>query len=311
MTPTLGVTGAAGFIGINFVKMALSSGYRVVAFDSFTYASNRQALEDTGIGDVLSGDLRNPADVSDFVASVDVVVNFAAETHNDNSLKNPDIFFQTNVMGTLNLAQEIAKAKKRLHHVSTDEVFGDLGLDEDRKFNESSPYNPSSPYSSSKAASDHLVRAWIRSFGLRATISNCSNNFGPYQHQEKFIPSVITAVKTNRKPQIYGDGANVRDWIHVDDHNSGILTILEKGTLGETYLLGANCEISNLELVALILEIMGKPRDFFELVEDRPGHDERYAIDASKAISELGWSPSMTNFKESLSNTIDWYIKNA
>lgn len=305
----LGVTGGAGFIGLNFVKLALELGYEVIVFDSFTYASNKEELLRLQPTRIHEGDLRDRSEVKQFVDSVDLVVHFAAETHNDNSLSDPELFYEVNVMGTLNLVQAIRSSSKRLHHVSTDEVFGDLELEGNDKFTESSPYRPSSPYSSSKASSDHMVRSWVRSFGLSATISNCSNNFGPYQHSEKFIPSVIQSCMSGKKPRIYGDGSNVRDWIHVIDHVHGIMSIIENGEVGETYLLGANCQRSNMQILAIVLEHLGLPSDFYELVEDRPGHDRRYAIDATKSIIELGWEPSPTPFEAKLSETIDWYLR--
>jgi dTDP-glucose 4,6-dehydratase len=195
----------------------------------------------------------------------------------------------------------------RLHHVSTDEVYGDLGLDDDHRFTEQTPYNPSSPYSATKAASDLLVRAWVRSYGLHATISNCSNNFGPYQHVEKFIPRQITNILTGRRPKLYGMGANIRDWIHVDDHNEAVRRILEAGAPGRTYLIGADCEISNLVVLQEILTSMGRDQDDFDHVPDRAGHDLRYAIDPSALRDELGWKPGHPDFREALRTTIDWY----
>jgi dTDP-glucose 4,6-dehydratase len=195
----------------------------------------------------------------------------------------------------------------RLHHISTDEVFGDLALDDPARFTEATPVNPSSPYSATKASSDLLVRAWIRSFGIDATLSNCSNNYGPYQHVEKFIPRQITNVLLGIKPELYGQGSNVRDWIHVDDHNDAVTAIIEKGRSGETYLIGADCEQDNREIVGLILALMGKPADWFELVDDRPGHDVRYAIDASKLRAETGWTPIYRDIRAGLAQTIEWY----
>jgi dTDP-glucose 4,6-dehydratase len=197
----------------------------------------------------------------------------------------------------------------RFHHISTDEVFGDLPLDGIEKFTPVTPYNPSSPYSSTKAASDLLVRAWVRSFGLRATISNCSNNYGPNQHEEKFIPRTILLAASGIKPKVYGNGANVRDWIHVDDHNDGVWAVIEKGRLGETYLLGANGERTNLQVVRAILKELSLPEDFIEFVGDRPGHDLRYAIDASKAREELGWEPKYKSFEEGLKPVVAHYAE--
>ncbi|MFL6025975.1 MAG: dTDP-glucose 4,6-dehydratase, partial [Friedmanniella sp.] len=195
----------------------------------------------------------------------------------------------------------------RYHHISTDEVYGDLDLDDPQRFTELTPYNPSSPYSSTKAGSDLLVRAWVRSFGVRATISNCSNNYGPYQHVEKFIPRQITNVLDGHRPKLYGTGENVRDWIHVDDHSAAVLRIIEEAEIGETYLIGADGERSNKEVVETILELLGQPRDAYDHVNDRPGHDLRYAIDSAKLRTDLGWTPSFSNFQAGLAATIDWY----
>ncbi|MEX0919664.1 MAG: dTDP-glucose 4,6-dehydratase, partial [Candidatus Saccharimonadales bacterium] len=237
------------------------------------------------------------------------VVHFAAESHNDNSLQNPLPFIQTNILGTFNILEAVRKYGKRLHHISTDEVYGDLELDDPHKFTANTAYNPSSPYSASKASSDHLVRAWVRSFDIHATISNCSNNYGPYQHVEKFIPRQITEILEGRKPKLYGKGENVRDWIHVDDHNSAVHTIIAKGKSGETYLIGADGEKNNQQVIEMILELMGKDSSDYEHVKDRPGHDMRYAIDASKLQSELGWQPKH-DFKSGLEETIKWYEQN-
>ena len=239
------------------------------------------------------------------------MVHFAAESHNDNSLNDPQPFINTNLIGSYNLIQAARKFDKRYHHISTDEVYGDLPLDRpDLKFTEDSPYKPSSPYSSTKASSDLLVRAWVRSFGLKATISNCSNNYGPRQHVEKLIPRQITEILEGRRPKVYGTGEQVRDWIHVDDHNSAVLTIIEKGKIGETYLIGANGEKSNLNVIKTILRMMGRDENDFEHVNDRPGHDQRYAIDSTKLRTTLGWAPEFTNFEDGLQATIDWYKAN-
>jgi dTDP-glucose 4,6-dehydratase len=242
------------------------------------------------------------------MTNTDVLVHFAAESHNDNSLKSPRPFIETNVLGTFELIQACVKNDVRMHHVSTDEVFGDLALDGTDKFTRDTPYNPSSPYSASKASSDHLVRAWVRSFGLKATISNCSNNFGPYQHEEKLIPRMIGLISAGLRPQLYGNGANVRDWIHVDDHNDGVWAVIEKGVIGQTYLLGADNQRSNLQVVRALLRIMGHPEDSTEFIVDRPGHDLRYAIDASATENELGWRPTRGNFEERLVDTVNHYL---
>jgi dTDP-glucose 4,6-dehydratase len=303
-----------GFIGSNFVRRSLATrtGLSITVLDALTYAgrlSNLEGLE--GQYKFVHGDIRDAELVNHLVSECDLVVHFAAESHNDNSLHSPESFITTNINGTYNLIQAAVKHDVRFHHVSTDEVFGDLALDDPAKFNEQTPYNPSSPYSASKAASDHLVRAWVRSFGLRATITNCSNNFGPYQHEEKFIPRTILLAASGIKPKVYGKGENVRDWISVDDHNDGVWAAIDKGKIGETYLLGANNERNNLQVVAAILAALNLSADFFELVSDRPGHDLRYAIDAAKARTELGWAPAEGNFEAQIVEVIDFYRSRA
>jgi len=238
------------------------------------------------------------------------VVHYAAESHNDNSLSDPGPFIRTNLVGTFTLLEAARKHDVRFHHVSTDEVYGDLELDDPKRFTEETPYQPSSPYSASKAGSDHLVRAWVRSFGVRATISNCSNNYGPWQHVEKFIPRQITEVIEGRRPRVYGDGLNVRDWIHTEDHSSAVLTILAKGRVGETYLIGADGEKSNVEVVKAILRHFGRSEEEIEWVKDRAGHDRRYAIESGKLRSELGWQPKFQDFDNGLADTIAWYQAN-
>ena len=207
----------------------------------------------------------------------------------------------------MRLLEAACKYDVRFHHISTDEVYGDLALDDPARFDENSPYRPSSPYSASKAASDHLVRAWVRTYGLRATISNCSNNYGPYQHVEKFIPRQITSILEGMRPKLYGTGANVRDWIHVDDHSSAVWEILTRGRIGETYLIGADGEKSNIAVLRMIMRLMGQPEDAFDWVRDRPGHDRRYAIDPTKLRTELGWRPAHTDFERGMQGVIDWY----
>ena len=307
------VTGGAGFIGSNFAHWIIdNTDATVTVLDAMTYAANEASL--AGLprnrfqlvrGSVCDADL-----VDELVSHHDAVVHFAAESHNDNSLDGPAPFIQTNIVGTFTLLQAVRKHEKRLHHISTDEVYGDLQLDDPTKFTAQTRYNPSSPYSASKASSDLLVRAWVRSFGVQATISNCSNNYGPRQHVEKFIPRQITEILEGRRPKLYGSGLNVRDWIHVDDHNSAVWTILERGTIGETYLIGADGELDNKTVIELILELMGQPIDGYDHVNDRPGHDLRYAIDATKLRQELGWQPEYTNFRDGLAATIDWYRGN-
>jgi dTDP-glucose 4,6-dehydratase len=304
------VTGGAGFIGANFVHWTRRHRpeVQVTVLDALTYAADGSSLGDAA--PLVQGDITDAALVDRLVADSDLVVHFAAETHNDNSLVDPSPFVQTNVMGTFTILEAVRRHGVRLHHVSTDEVYGDLELDDPARFTESTPYNPSSPYSSTKAASDLLVRAWVRSFGIPATLSNCSNNYGPYQHVEKFIPRQITNVLDGQRPKLYGDGLNVRDWIHVDDHNSGVWAIIDKGRSGETYLIGADGEETNKSVVQAILRELGQPEDAFDLVKDRPGHDRRYAIDSTKLRTELGWTPQYSDFAAGLRATIEWYREN-
>ncbi len=308
------VTGGAGFIGSNFVRHVLAQrpDWHVTVLDKLTYAGNQKNLDglDTARFSFIKGDICDETTTDAAVASCDSIVHFAAESHVDNSITGPRPFVDTNVLGTYQILEAVRKHKKRLHHISTDEVYGDLELDSPDKFSESTPYNPSSPYSATKAGSDHLVRAWTRTFGVQATISNCSNNYGPYQHVEKFIPRQITEILQGRKPKLYGGGQNVRDWIHAEDHSSAILDILEKGKIGETYLVGADGEKSNKQVMELILELMDKPKDEFESVSDRPGHDLRYGIDATKLNAELGWQPKYSDFRQGLIQTIEWYKQN-
>ncbi len=307
------VTGGAGFIGANFVHQTLGAHpeHSVTVLDALTYAGNEASLASVrGNIEFVHGSITDAALVDRLVGRCDVVVHFAAESHNDNSLAAPGPFVQTNLVGTYTLLEAVRKHGARLHHVSTDEVYGDLELDDPAKFTPQTPYNPSSPYSSTKAGSDLLVRAWVRSFGIHATISNCSNNYGPYQHVEKFIPRQITNLLTGLRPKLYGAGANVRDWIHDDDHNSAVHAILERGRPGETYLIGAEGERNNREVLGLILELLGQPADAFDSVPDRAGHDLRYAIDATKLRDELGWKPQYTDFRDGLAATIDWYRAN-
>lgn len=307
------VTGGAGFIGSNFVHHVLDhTDDEVIVLDKLTYAGNRASLAALPEGrfEFVQGDIADAALVDDLFARVDAVVHYAAESHNDNSLDDPRPFLDTNIIGTYTLLEAARRHDRRFHHISTDEVYGDLELDDPARFTESTPYNPSSPYSSTKAGSDLLVRAWVRSFGVRATISNCSNNYGPYQHVEKFIPRQITNVIRGIRPKLYGAGENVRDWIHADDHSSAVLTILEKGEIGETYLIGADGEKNNKDVVELILELMGQPKDAYDHVTDRAGHDLRYAIDSTKLRTELGWSPQYGDFEAGLAATVRWYQEN-
>ena len=305
------VTGGCGFIGSNFVHYVVDNhpGVHVTVLDKLTYAGNPENIAglpedrvELVVGDVCDAEL-----LDRLVPGHDAIVHFAAESHNDNSIANPEPFVQTNVVGTYCLLEACRKYAVRYHHISTDEVYGDLALDEPRRFEPDDPYRPSSPYSSTKASSDLLVRAWHRTYGIRATISNCSNNYGPYHHVEKFIPRQITNIICGIRPKLYGDGKNVRDWIHTEDHSRAVWAILTRGRVGETYLIGANGERSNIDVLHAILERMGKDPDDFDWVRDRPGHDRRYAIDPTKLESELGWKPVHTDFSEGLDQTIAWY----
>jgi dTDP-glucose 4,6-dehydratase len=307
------VTGGAGFIGANFVHYTLQNkpDYEVTVLDAVTYAGNRDSLQpaDDSIR-FVHGDICDTELVDRLVKESDLVVHFAAESHVDNSLDDPEPFIRTNLIGTYTILEAVRRNGKRLHHISTDEVFGDLPLDADEKFTESTAYDPSSPYSATKAGSDMLVRAWVRSFGVQATLSNCANNYGPYQHVEKFLPRQVTNVLTGRKPKLYGQGTNVREWTHVEDHNAAVHLILERGRAGETYLIGSGDERSNRQIISDLLEIMNLPADYFEYVPDRPGHDLRYSNDSTKIRSELGWQPLYESFRDGLASTVDWYRQN-
>ena len=317
------VTGGAGFIGSNFVHYVYNNfpNVHITILDKLTYAGNQNNVKSI-LGDrveLVVGDIMDKELVDKLASKADAIVHYAAESHNDNSLNDPSLFIYTNFVGTYTLLEAARKYDLRFHHVSTDEVYGDLPLREDlpghgelpgEKFTEDTKYNPSSPYSSTKAASDLIVRAWIKSFGIKATISNCSNNYGPYQHIEKFIPRQITNILSGIKPKLYGNGKNVRDWIHTNDHSSAVWAILNDGKIGETYLIGANGEKNNKEVLELILKEMHMPNDFYDHVTDRAGHDLRYAIDSTKLYKELNWKPKYTNFEEGLRQTIQWYIDN-
>lgn len=304
------VTGGAGFIGSNFVHHVVAhTDLEVTVLDKLTYAASRESL--AGLPEqrvrLVVGDIADEETVDPLVRDADAVVHYAAESHNDNSLSDPSPFIRTNILGTYALLEAARRHGTRFHHVSTDEVYGDLELDDPERFTESTPYNPSSPYSASKAGSDHLVRAWVRSFGVAATLSNCSNNYGPWQHIEKFIPRQITNVLDGLRPKLYGSGENVRDWIHAEDHSSAVLRILERGRSGETYLIGADGEQNNLDVVRMVLRLLGQDEDAFDHVTDRAGHDLRYAIDSSKLRSELGWAPEYADFESGLAATVAWY----
>ncbi|HET9655262.1 MAG TPA: dTDP-glucose 4,6-dehydratase [Kineosporiaceae bacterium] len=307
------VTGGAGFIGANFVHHTMRNhpDYEVCVLDALTYAGNRESL--APVADAVRfvhGDICDAELVDRLVRETDVVVHFAAESHVDNSLHDPEPFLRTNILGTYTILEAVRRHDKRLHHISTDEVFGDLALDAVEKFTEETRYDPSSPYSATKAGSDMLVRAWARSFGIAATLSNCANNYGPYQHVEKFIPRQITNVLVGERPKLYGAGENVREWTHVDDHNDAVHLILSKGEAGQTYLIGSGDERNNAGILKLILELMGQPSDAFDFVPDRPGHDLRYSNDSTKIRTELGWTPRYGDFQAGLTATIDWYREN-
>lgn len=305
------VTGGAGFIGSNFIHYWLKKypDDQIVNLDALTYAGNLENLKDIENDSrykFVKGDICDAKLVNELVRNVDIIVHFAAESHVDRSILDAENFVRTNVLGTYNLLEAARQnGNKRFHHISTDEVFGHL-KPTDPAFNELTPYGPRSPYSASKAASDHLVRAYFQTYGLPVTISNCSNNYGPYQFPEKIFPLFITNLIENKKVPVYGDGMNVRDWLFVEDHCRAIDLILQKGKIGETYCVGGNAEKNNLEITQKIIGFMGKDESSIEYVKDRPGHDKRYAIDFSKIKNELGWEPQV-NFEEGLKQTIEWY----
>lgn len=311
--PRMLVTGAAGFIGANFVHQTLEGHpeYEITVVDALTYAGNMDNLKTVADQiQFVQGDCADGALMDKLIKATDTVVHFAAESHVDNSLDDPSPFIRSNILGTFEILEAVRKHDKRLHHISTDEVFGDLELDSPEKFTETTAYDPSSPYSASKASSDHLVRAWQRSFGIAATISNCANNYGPYHHVEKFLPRQITNILTGQRPKLYGAGVNVREWTHVDDHNAAVLLILTKGQIGETYLIGSGEERQNKDILTQLLEVMGQPADAYDFVPDRPGHDLRYAIDSTKIRTELGWAPQYRTLREGLDATVAWFEQN-
>lgn len=310
------VTGGAGFIGSNFIRYWLKNhpGDEITNLDKLTYAGHLSSTKDFEKNPnykFVKGDICDPEIVNKVVSGVEIIVSFAAETHVDRSIVGPQIFLQTNVLGTQVLLNAALKYNvKRFHHVSTDEVFGALSLDSKEKFNEKTLYDPHSPYSASKAGSDHLVRSYFHTYGLPITITNCSNNFGPYQDPEKFIPRAITNLIEGKEVPLYGDGKYVRDWLFVEDHCRAIEKVLQKGKIGETYLVGGLTEdINHLEVTKKLLKIFGKDESSVKLVKDRPGHDRRYAVDWSKINKELGWKP-LCNFDEWLIKTVDWYKEN-
>lgn len=310
------VTGGAGFIGSNFVLYWVNNHPEdtVVNFDKLTYAGNLANLvsvEKKKNYIFIQGDITNPEMVENVMKGVDTVVHFAAESHVDRSIKEPAAFIETNVVGTqVLLDASMRHGVSRFHHISTDEVFGALELDDEKKFSETTNYNPHSPYAASKASSDHLVRAYHTTYGLPITITNCSNNFGPYQFPEKLIPLAITNAIEGKKVPVYGDGLYVRDWLYVGDHVKAIERVLQSGINGETYVVGGmSHDIANIDIVKMILKALGKDEGMIEYVKDRPGHDRRYAVDWSKIYQELGWKPEF-RFEEWLEKTIDWYKKN-
>lgn len=308
------VSGGAGFIGSNFIKYWLDKYHSdtIYNLDYLTYAGNLDNLKDINENlnyHFIKGNILDKKLVFSLVKEVDLIVHFAAESHVDRSIENSGIFVETNVLGTQVLLEAArVLGNKRFHHISTDEVFGSLELDS-KRFNEFTPYDPRSPYSASKASSDHLVRAYYHTHKLPITISNCSNNYGPYQFPEKFIPLMITNLIDDKKIPIYGQGKNIRDWIYVLDHNLGVDKIIKKGKIGATYCLGADSEYSNLDLAHHILALMGKDHSYIEFVADRPGHDLRYAIDCSLAKQDLGFKVEHS-FEESILATISWYQAN-
>ncbi len=310
------VTGGAGFIGANFINYWLSRypSDTIINLDKLTYAGNLDNLrevENLPSYHFVQGDIREVKLLDKILPEVDLVVHFAAESHVDRSIVGPAVFIETNVVGTQVLLDAVLRHKvKHFHHISTDEVFGSLELESEEKFSESAPYNPHSPYSASKAASDHLVRAYGTTYGLAYTITNCSNNFGPFQHPEKFLPLMITNLLQGKKIPIYGDGLYVRDWLYVEDHCRAIDLVVREGKIGETYCIGGMTEdINNLTVARKVLSLLGKDESFIEFVKDRPGHDRRYAVDWSKIKNELGWEPKY-NFDEWLQRTVKWYQKN-
>lgn len=307
------VTGGAGFIGSNFIDYILNKypDYQIVNLDALTYAGNLENLKAWEKDDryrFVKGDILDKELVAELVGETDAIIHFAAESHVDRSILNADAFIKTNILGTHNLLEAARAHQTRFHHISTDEVFGSLGLS-DEPFKETTKYNPHSPYSAAKASSDHLVRAYSDTFQIPITISNCSNNYGPYQFPEKLIPLFVTNLIDGRKVPLYGDGGNIRDWIHVLDHCRAIDLILHQGKIGETYCVGGNCERTNKQITYRILELMGKGEEMIEFVKDRPGHDLRYAIDSSKIKQELGWQPEF-DFETGLKQTVDWYKDN-
>ncbi|MCL5873792.1 MAG: dTDP-glucose 4,6-dehydratase [Candidatus Thermoplasmatota archaeon] len=306
------VTGGYGFIGSNFVNYWLRNNPEdyVVNLDKMTYAADENYVEASlkkKNYSFVRGDIADRELVMSVTNEVDTVINFAAESHVDNAINEPSTFLRSNYWGVFNLLEASRKRDLRFHQISTDEVYGSLSLDSNDKFDDNSRYNPKNPYSATKAAADMLVRAYFNTYGVRATISNCSNNFGPHQHPEKLIPKTILNAKLNRKIPLYGDGRQIRDWIFVDDHVRGIEVILKRGKVGESYLISTDNQRRNIEVVSEILRLLKKDKNLIEFVSDRPGHDVRYALDSSK-LKSIGWSP-LNDFENSLDLTVKHYLK--
>ncbi|MCL4314221.1 MAG: dTDP-glucose 4,6-dehydratase [Candidatus Thermoplasmatota archaeon] len=309
------ITGGFGFIGSNFINMLAEDGtdMEIVNIDKVTYAADPENIkEDTGKAKITNiiKDICDLSPSDECFKDADVIVNFAAESHVDRSINDSSSFIRSNIVGVHNLLEICRKKDIRFHQISTDEVYGSLSLDSDEKFGENTPYRPRNPYSATKASADFLVRSYYNTYGIRATISNCSNNYGPNQHPEKLIPKTILLARENKKIPVYGNGKQIRDWIHVSDHCNAVKLILENGRPGETYLIGADGEATNLDVIHQILKIMRKPESIIEFVADRPGHDVRYAIDSSKIRKELGWRPKV-DFNVGLKNTVDHYLANS
>jgi len=306
------ITGGAGFIGSNFIHYILEkhSDYQVINLDLLTYCGNLENLKDIEKDEryrFVKGDICDLQLVDDLAKDCDAIVHFAAESHVDRSILDSTPFIRTNILGTVNLLNAAQKYNKRFHYISTDEVFGSLGFT--GRFHEKSLYDPHSPYSASKAASDHLVRSYFHTHGLPITITNCSNNYGPYQFPEKLIPLFVTNLLEGKKVPVYGDGLNIRDWLYVEDHCQAIDLVLSKGKIGETYCVGGNEEKTNLEITYKILKFLGFGEEKIEHIVDRKGHDKRYAIDSSKIREELGWQPEHT-FEDAMKKTVEWYKEN-
>jgi dTDP-glucose 4,6-dehydratase len=306
MAMRLLITGGAGFMGSNFVRYLCDSSkeFEITVLDALTYAGSLTNLSSVSNKiNFIHGDIRDEKLVEEICGQTDVIVNFAAETHNDNSLSGPDIFIETNIHGTYNLIKFARKFNIRFHQVSTDEVYGDMPIGSQERFDESTPFKPSSPYSASKAAADLLVKAWHRSFGLQVTVSHSSNNFGLNQYPEKLIPFSLNLIKNNNKLRIYGDGKNVRDWLYVDDHSRAILSILEKGKVGESYNISSNQLYNNLKVAEMINSSYNRPRDNIEFINDRLGHDLQYALSSKKLRNQTGWEPKGPSLPEWLTST--------